>query len=198
MLAINVAAFSVVIISDGDFSTFRNLLSSMSIKDGLLGLTAPIAAFILDGLLSADAKARIVYCRYRHPLPGSRAFSVHLLNEARADLDGFNALLNEFRVHNFWDSGTRKNKPDFSGDGGYKEEDRDRYAKVIAGGEPGTRCIRVQAGARFKYENEDDGDEGVGDSLHILAPNQDLIDEGKQDTRLQRCLICCTVPRCDR
>ena len=87
VLAINVAAFSVVIISDGDFSTLRNLLSSMSIKDGLVGLTAPIAAFILDGLLSADTKARIVYCRYRHPLPGSRAFSVHLLNEARADPD---------------------------------------------------------------------------------------------------------------
>lgn len=85
VLAINVVAFSVVVISDGDFSTFRSLLSSMSFKDGLVGLTAPIAAFILDGLLSADAKARIVYCRYCHPLPGSRAFSVHLLNEARAD-----------------------------------------------------------------------------------------------------------------
>ena len=95
-------------------------------------------------------------------------------------LDGFNALLNECRVHNFWDSGTRKNKPDFSGYGGYKEEDWDRYAKVIAGGEPGTRCIRVQAGARFKYANEDDSDEGVGDSLHMLAPNQDLIDEGNK------------------
>ena len=87
VLAINVTAFSVVIISDGDFSTFPNLLSSMSTEDGLIGLTAPIVAFVLDGLLSADAKARIVYCRYLHPLPGSRAFSVHLQNEPRADPD---------------------------------------------------------------------------------------------------------------
>ena len=85
VLAINLAAFSVVIISDGDFSTLRNLLNSVSIQDGVVGLTAPIAAFILDGLLSADTKARIVYCRYHHPLPGSRAFSVHLLQEPRAD-----------------------------------------------------------------------------------------------------------------
>ena len=94
-------------------------------------------------------------------------------------LDGFKALLNEFRVHNFWDSGARKNKPDFSGYGGYKEEDWDRYAKVIAGGEPGTRCVSVRAGARFKYANEDDNG-GVGDSLYILSPNQDLIDEGNR------------------
>ena len=87
VLVINVAAFSVVVISDGDFSNLPNLLSSMSIKDGLIGLTAPIAAFMLDGLLSADAKARIVYWRYHHPLPGSRAFSVHLHQEPRADPD---------------------------------------------------------------------------------------------------------------
>lgn len=95
-------------------------------------------------------------------------------------LDGFNALLNEFQVHNFWDSGARKDKPDFSGYGGYKEEDWDRYAKVIGGGEPSTRCVQVQAGARFKYANEDDNNGGVGDSLYILAPDRDLIDKANR------------------
>ena len=93
-------------------------------------------------------------------------------------LDGFDALLNEFKVHNFWHSGARKEKPDFEENGRFKEEDWDRYAQVIADKEQGTRCIRAQAGKKFKYANMDDDESGVGDALHILAPNQDLIDEG--------------------
>ena len=95
-------------------------------------------------------------------------------------LDGFNALLNEFKVLHFWDSGAKKKKPDFSSYGGYKEEDWDRYAEVIAGHEPGTRSIQVQAGEKFKYANKDDSEGGIGDALHILAPDQELIDEGNE------------------
>ena len=91
-------------------------------------------------------------------------------------LDGFNALLNEFAVLNFWDSGARRKKPDFSNNGGYKEEDWDRYAKTLAGNEPGTKTVFAQAGARFKYANEDDTENGVGDALHILAPDKELMD----------------------
>ncbi|MCY3769203.1 MAG: hypothetical protein OXG56_07570 [Gammaproteobacteria bacterium] len=59
----------------------------MSIKDSIIGLAAPVAAFLLDGLLSADTKARLIYWRYRHPLPGSFAFSIHLEKEPRANPD---------------------------------------------------------------------------------------------------------------
>ena len=95
-------------------------------------------------------------------------------------LDGFNSLLDEFRVLNFWHSGAKKEKPDFSKYSGYKEEDWDRYAKVISNDEPGTKSIQVQAGAQFKYANRDDTQKGVGDALHILAPDQELIDEGNK------------------
>ena len=95
-------------------------------------------------------------------------------------LDGFNSLLDEFRVQNFWYSGAKKAKPDFSKYSGYKEEDWDRYAKVISNAEPGTKCIRVQAGAQFEYANRDNTQNGVGDALHILAPDQELIDEGNK------------------
>ena len=44
----------------------------------------------------------------------------------------------------------------------------------------GTKSIRVQAGAQFKYANRDDTQKGVGDALHILAPDQVLIDEGNK------------------
>ena len=95
-------------------------------------------------------------------------------------LDGFDALLDEFPVRHFWDSGARKHKPDFGNFGGYREEDWDRYAKVIAGDETGTRSIQVRSGAKFKYANQDDTASGVGDSLHILAPDNNLIQEGNR------------------
>lgn len=95
-------------------------------------------------------------------------------------LDGFNALLNQFRVLNFWDSGARKKKPDFSNFGGYKEQDWDRYARVIGGSELGTQSLTVRADSRFKYANSDDTFHGSGDQLYILAPDQSLINEGNR------------------
>lgn len=83
----NVALLGVVGTFRAGFSMFWTLLSSISINDGNIGLITPIGAFVLDGLLSADAKARVVYWRCTHPLPGSRAFSVHLEKETRADPD---------------------------------------------------------------------------------------------------------------
>ena len=82
---INVAVFWVVIASAADLSAVTAILDSMSLKDHLVGLLAPITVFLLNGWLSADMKARIVYLRWRDPLPGCRAFSVHLTHESRAD-----------------------------------------------------------------------------------------------------------------
>ena len=87
MAALNVAIFWAVVFTRADFSEIGTLLSSLSIKDGTVGLIASIGAFVLDGLLSADTKARIIYWKYTHPLPGSRAFSEHLEKEPRADPD---------------------------------------------------------------------------------------------------------------
>ena len=81
----NVAVFWSVVISGADFSALATLLSSISIEHGVIGLFAPIGTFLLDGQLSAGAKAHLVFWRYKHPLPGSRAFSEHLQKESRAD-----------------------------------------------------------------------------------------------------------------
>ena len=62
-------------------------MSSISIKSSFFGLIAPIGVFTLNGLLSADTKARVVYWRIAYPLPGCRAFSKHLEKEPRADPD---------------------------------------------------------------------------------------------------------------
>ena len=82
---VNVAVFWGVIVSAADFSAATAILDAMSVKDSVVGMVAPIAVFLLNGWLSADMKARIVYLRWRNPLPGSRAFSTHLDRETRAD-----------------------------------------------------------------------------------------------------------------
>ncbi len=47
---------------------------------------ALIVATVLNGLLSADAKARLVFLRWHHALPGHRAFSEHAGRDPRIDV----------------------------------------------------------------------------------------------------------------
>ena len=85
ILVFNLIVFWAVIISHADLSTLGASLDGISVRDGLLGAIVPILAFVLDALWSSLAKARIVYWHWRHPLPGSHAFSVHLKAEHRAN-----------------------------------------------------------------------------------------------------------------
>jgi len=101
-------------------------------------------------------------------------------------LDGFNALMDEVTVNNFWHSGADKPKPDFSNFNGYREEDWDRYVKVRDDKETGTTTLKVLAGKSFKYANEDD-DGGGGDGLQVVAPNQQLVDEANESEDFNDC-----------
>lgn len=47
---------------------------------------ALIFATVLTGLLSSEAKARLVFLRWCHALPGHRAFSVHAVRDPRIDI----------------------------------------------------------------------------------------------------------------
>ena len=41
---------------------------------------------VINGLLSADMKSRIVFLRWRHPLPGCQAFTRYMQTDARIDV----------------------------------------------------------------------------------------------------------------
>lgn len=51
-----------------------------------LTILLPIPALILSSLISADHKAALVFWRFKHPLPGSRGFSLHAPADHRIDL----------------------------------------------------------------------------------------------------------------
>lgn len=58
----------------------------------------PIPVLILSSLISADHKAILVFWRIKHPLPGSRAFSVHAPADHRIDLAALKKNVGEFPV----------------------------------------------------------------------------------------------------
>ena len=87
VVVINTVIFWGFVVLHADFSSIWTSISSISFNTGIAGLIAPTVVFLLDGLLSADTKARVIFWRFSHPLPGSRAFSIHLKNETRADPD---------------------------------------------------------------------------------------------------------------
>lgn len=51
---------------------------------------------VASGLLSPMAKARLVFWRWSHPLPGCRAFSVHAKRDARVNVPALRAKLGTF------------------------------------------------------------------------------------------------------
>lgn len=53
---------------------------------------------VLNAQLSAEAKARIVFLRWRDPLPGSEAFTKHALSDPRVDLAALKASVGNLPV----------------------------------------------------------------------------------------------------
>ncbi len=90
-------------------------------------------------------------------------------------MDGFDGLMRKFTVRNYWDSGVRKEKPDFEGSP-YHEEDWDRYVYVRDGNDNDLTVIRPLAGERNRYFNQDDAG-GGGDHIHIYAPSATLVED---------------------
>jgi hypothetical protein len=56
----------------------------------------PVPTLILSSLLSTNCKAVLVFWRFRHPLPGARAFSVHAVADPRIDLVALRKNVGEF------------------------------------------------------------------------------------------------------
>ncbi len=59
---------------------------TLSRKGGFLLAIMPIVLLVLSGLLTGGMKARLVFWRWRYPLPGHRAFSELAPKDARIDM----------------------------------------------------------------------------------------------------------------
>lgn len=80
-VAVNVIVFIVVVTGVED--VWR--LSKAALNSAAVSVVLGILTLVLNGLLSADNKARLVFWRMRHPLPGCRSFSRYVHEDPRVD-----------------------------------------------------------------------------------------------------------------
>lgn len=90
-LAIFVGILKGIPLSGNDLSIVYNELLE------ILPATLAIALLtVANGLLSAEMKARLVFWRWKNPLPGCRAFSVHAQRDPRIDVSSLEHKLGKF------------------------------------------------------------------------------------------------------
>jgi len=111
---------------------------------------------------------------YLNSLGVDKLFRFVLTHPDMDHLDGYDALADQFSIQNFWDSGVRRDKPDFEGSH-YREEDWDRYVDFRDGNEDGVTVVYPQARSRFQFANKNEANKTGGDGLYVLAPDAKLV-----------------------
>lgn len=113
--------------------------------------------------------------RYIEALGIESIFRFVLTHPDMDHLDGLNAMMDTLSPAVFWETGVRKEKPDFSERGEYTEDDWDRYDIMCEGKEPGLTVLRNLAGSRFHFANKKQDGTSGGDGLYILSPDKELV-----------------------
>lgn len=103
----------------------------------------------------------------------SSVFRFILTHPDMDHLDGFKALCDDVEILNFWDSGVRKEKPDFE-NSPYSEADWDCYVAVRDRRYSGITVVSPRSKSRFQFANAGDP-EDRGDCLDVLAPSTSLV-----------------------
>ncbi len=97
-------------------------------------------------------------------------------------MDGLKALNDAIAIQNFWDSGVRREKPQFGDNCTYREEDWDQYESLCDGNSPGVTVVRPRSGSRFQFANKgpQNDSEDRGDYLTIVAPSTGLVQSASE------------------
>ena len=104
-----------------------------------------------------------------------RLFRFILSHPDMDHMDGLAKLHEKVGFTNFWDTGSRREKPSFEGFRRFKEEDWEIYEELINLRVKGVGVAQRLAGHNFAYANKAAEDGGGFDALHILAPNKELL-----------------------
>jgi hypothetical protein len=85
-IGVNLAIFLSVLVSrQFAGSSIDQFWHRVTTKDGIIAACIPILAIVLSGVLSDAGKARLVFWRWRNPLPGCRVFSQLIGTDPRID-----------------------------------------------------------------------------------------------------------------
>jgi hypothetical protein len=85
-IGVNMAVFvSTAIGQQLTAASLDHFWQRLSGKDGLLAFCLALATIVLNGVLGDLGKARLVFWRWKNPLPGCRAFSAIMVTDPRID-----------------------------------------------------------------------------------------------------------------
>lgn len=70
--------------------------SELSAKDGLIMTLMPVLVLVLSGIFSSELKAKVVFWKLRHALPGHRAFTKLAPADPRLNLDVLRKSMGNF------------------------------------------------------------------------------------------------------
>ena len=86
-IAINIAVFLCLFVGGSlTEASIDHFWHRVTMKGGIIAAGIPIVSIVLAGVLSDAAKARLVFWRWRYPLPGCRVFTELLNTDPRLDV----------------------------------------------------------------------------------------------------------------
>lgn len=93
----NLAIFlSLVVSRQFASSSIDHFWERVTTKDGIIAACIPILAIVLSGVLSDAGKARLVFWRWRYPLPGCRVFTDLIGTDPRINVPALREKQGEF------------------------------------------------------------------------------------------------------
>lgn len=96
-VSVNVAVFlSLVVTRHFDGASIEGSWMHVTAKNGIVAVSIPLATIIMAGLLNDINRARLVFWRWRHPLPGTRAFSELISTDSRIDVPTLKKSIGKF------------------------------------------------------------------------------------------------------
>lgn len=87
----NIAVFILLFFADYFDAFTKNYKTMLSLRSSGI-LIAPLVLFMINGVLSSNQKAILVFWRVKYPLPGARAFSIHGHKDPRVNMANLETL----------------------------------------------------------------------------------------------------------
>jgi hypothetical protein len=96
-VGVNLAVFLAIFITKGFLSSsIEHFWKGLTKKDSIIATCIPLLTIVLNGLLRDEVKARLVFWRWRNPLPGCRVFTELVSSDPRIDVSALRKQYGEF------------------------------------------------------------------------------------------------------
>ena len=180
---LNVGAGDAIIIEHGsNHATMIDICSGNLVEKRTESLASLLEESLKGNFQMCDKPTNPI--SYLKKIGRTSLFRFILSHPDMDHLNGFKALREQIGFANFWDSGVRREKPEFGEGSPYSEDDWDEYVAVRDGNRQGITVVTPKAGASFQFANKKEDGSAGGDGLYIASPDQARVDEVNENADL--------------